>query len=337
MTSFEFKINKEANFTYWLQGLIKWSSSFQKSANEFYLKKIGILNVDQSNALDKLAVFLGSEGRGYFWLYDMYAGKTPKDENSLKEWNRISSPFRESFEPIWIEQKSGLEFWKNILIAESFSLSEKITKAQRFFRTSSDSFKFEVQLLIHWDKARASGHAQRNFPEILLLVVSSVDTNQKGRVLGTLLHESLHHLEYSSNKTEDYILESYRKLIKPTKFEIEGQKWKSLFIETIITSMAGARYNNYFGKSFLEDEKDLENDILELEEFDFRKHKVNPGFLIRKASSLVAPLTKEYLDSNKPLDQFYIDYIAKIWLKLGGVKIGFLTKIKSYFYDKYPA
>lgn len=317
---FDFEISKEAGFAYWVQTLVNWSSSFQRRANEYYLNKLGALTEDQNIALSRLGDFLRRKDVGYIWLWDIYTNSELNSE-LLMEWNSITSVFQDEFEKIWTKEEPKLLVWKDLLEKQNHSdIDLAILKTANFmdFRIEEGQL-FHVILLPFWDKNMPTGHSKREKPYFVVSAISSISHENVLRVLNNIYHEAIHTFGYGSKVFEPLLEEARKNIIEPTEFKITGQAWKSLLTETVITSIAGKRLNNYLGSILATQEKGKEMSVKDEEEllvFDFEKHKENSGFLIRKTASLAAPLTAKYLDSGQKMNLAYAEKIAKIWINL---------------------
>lgn len=316
MLKYEFNINKEASFVYWAQSLIKWGPYFERGANEYYLRRIGALNQKQEKSLSVLKSFLEKKENGFLWLWGKYTDKKDDFAESTEVLNNLRDSFADTFDLLWAKEEQGLKTWKGVLESQNFqNVSYLMGKVKHFLKSDKNPDDvFTIQLLVHWDRL-PSGHANPNFNNLIILNISSVLQDELNRVIGVLAHETIHHFGYSSN-FEKGLKEAYEKIIKPTNLKVADNKWKNLLTETVISSMAGKRFANYFGK-FLEvtdaqkAEDRIENPGLRVEQLN-----KNSGYLIRLAAQKILSKTAEYLEARKEIDSAYCAYVSMAWIGL---------------------
>lgn len=329
MSKFNFEVNKEVSFVYWLQTLVEWSPSFQRGANEYYLRKLGALSPEEAEALSLMKNFLKRKDLGYLWLWDLYVGKKSGSAEDLEIWNKIKNIFSTKFNPIWDDEQNKLIEWKKILEDyEPENMGVEMDKIGSFFDVEPGARTYNIQLVMHWNNALPSGHTHRNYKDNIILPISSVEHEEIGRVWGVILHEAIHHFGYESAVFESRLIGAYKKYIGPTRLMVPGQSWKSLLSETVISSIAGKRFNNYLGEKLAissKEKNDLKSDLAELDDFIFSQNSKNSGFLIRKAASLIYPETKTYLDSGMVMDLAYAKKVANVWLKM--CEVGFIKRL----------
>ncbi|WP_298413625.1 hypothetical protein, partial [Hydrotalea sp.] len=118
---------------------------------------------------------------------------------------------------------------------------------------------------------------------------------------------------YQSPIFRDALKQAYENIIKPEDIYTDW-KWKYLMTEAVIHSIASKRYNTYFGRMIMKDEKMIEGDILL--NLNMEKYGKSHGALIRVVAGRIEPLTTRYLNEGKKIDQEYCDEVARTWVNL---------------------
>ncbi|MEM4330372.1 MAG: hypothetical protein QXY64_04410, partial [Candidatus Bilamarchaeaceae archaeon] len=109
--NFEFIINKEAAFFYWIQTISKWSFDNEVNEANFYLISISSLNNQEKELLTGVKSFISK--RGYQWLWERYSGKPIEDEQEIIFWDNVRSVFNDKFNDFWNKELKFLESWRD--------------------------------------------------------------------------------------------------------------------------------------------------------------------------------------------------------------------------------
>ena len=344
MIEYKFKIDKEACFAYWAQSLIKWVWYFNKKEAQYYLDISGSLTHDEQIVLQKLKKILKKEDTGFLWLWERYVGGKIANSNDHLEWENINKILKNKFEKIWQKESLKLLNWQKILQTSSYDkLNEIFLKVNDFFDVNIKTNKtITVKLFFYYNKNSHAGHAKKEFNDLIIINLSNLDTEHFDKVINTLAHETIHLIEYASPISDILLKNSYFKILKPQLFKNslfnlftnffnlismiltkrfnllfvkEGPKWRHLFIESIISSMAGNLVSNSYINQKLLNQKNISKENYTIE-FDFKKNKTKYNTQIKIIASQLVNITTEYLDNNKKIDKEYCDKVALIWLNL---------------------
>ena len=323
MFKFNFIIDKETCFTYWVQAMTPWIWSHHNDHIKYYKSILGSPTEAERAILIELTTFLQDhpdiQDRGYIWLWKRYRGDPITDEEEYKFWERVQKVLKNKFEIIWLKEEPLLKAWQEKLTQYPFEEIEfALQNVASFFSLPIDQNKkpniIEVKLVNKWDIKFASGQAKREFPSLIMLAVSNVQLEYIIRVVGTLTHEATHLLEYKSLIPHKLFLASHKKIIAPFGLKInlnpkiKGPAWRSLITESIISSIAkGYSMDGYLRKtlSCLRTNAPIVYPTL-------------TGYYLRiqKAAIKILPITTDYLSQNKVLDQKYADQVTLIWKEL---------------------
>lgn len=320
MIKYNFIVDKETCFVYWVQSLIKWGWYFDKKEFDYYRGLAKPLTNNEKKSLELLKSILQKNGNQFLWLWNRYAEKKIENPEEYRIWKVIRLNLSDKFEAVWAKEKKNLQCWQKILNKYSFRfLAAPYKKIYNFFKAKTPKNKqtINVKLCFHWDKKFPAAHVQRNFKNLIILNISNTKQIEIKRIINILAHETIHKIEYASPLSPILLKNSYKKIIKPKRIEIEGIKWKHLLTETIITSMASLRFNSYIDRILIDNpERGKPDKIKELNFRRIRRNRKNYSFLIKIAASRIEELTTGYLDKNKIIDQNYCDAIASAWLAL---------------------
>lgn len=338
---YEFRIDKEACFAYWAQSLVSWIWYSKKNDYDHYVHAIGSFTMPEENALQKLKKLLQREDTGFLWLWNRYAGNEIANSKELSAWQDVREALKDKFEMAWSEELPKLEAWQKELNAYSFQeLNVIFASVAHFFdKDVKTSKNITVKLLIHYDEKGLRGHAKKEFDNYIILALSNLERKYRDMAISTLAHETIHLMEYASPLSNALFNDSCQRILRPalrgdllsfviksvidifrrllpSLFWMRGPKWRHLFIEAIITSMAGSSLiTAYANQKVFRKPTMLPNGTLPV--FDFRgKDKKNYSAQIRVIASRLVDLTKEYLDNNKKMDKKYSDAVATAWLTL---------------------
>jgi len=240
--------------------------------------------------------------REYFWLWERYAERTIIRPQEEKYWQEIKSVMMPKFELLWLKHFPLIKNWQRYLEDHDFSsINKALLKVKIFFNGFFDE-STTVQLGINYREDFPSGHTKKGFPGLVLLNLSLVEMSQSDKVISVLNHELSHLIEHSSSKNE-LLKNSFLRLIKPRKICQRNPSWRHLINESIITSIAGRNF------SYLDKTLNLEND------FDQNYWNNETSRQIFQVAYEISEKTKQYLKQEKEMDQEYMDYVAKAWIK----------------------
>lgn len=319
MVKFIFLIDKETSFAYWAQSLVEWGWYFESSVNDYFRHEAGEFSLKENEALLNLEQLLRKEGNQFHFLWQLYAGQSIENKDEKEQYDSIRKILNEKFERIWQKEYSNLVRWQEFLENYNFRVfKEDLFKIAKFLRYSELDNEKETLVKILLSKGNAklpSAHVQPSFAGLTILNISSVPLVESERAIGTLIHELVHLFDYKANYLEKLAKTSYEKLIASKKLELKGDyKWKHLFLESVITSVASQRFNNYIGKKlkYSQAQMDLDNDLTTKKPLSDQSY----GFLIRLVASNLSGLTSDYINSGKTIDREFMNKLAETWLEV---------------------
>jgi hypothetical protein len=310
-----FIINETTSFIYWLQAIFKWGWFFQKDYSKYYLEKIGELSQVEKKALVRFGVFLNKPENSFKWLWEKYdSGLKQKDFNN-QEFVIVYDLFKPKFEKIYQEELPRLLKWKEILESYDFTKLEDFLKTSKNFLVSS--FKREeikVKMIPYGDSGYVIGHSHEDYPDLIILGVSRTDFDNMDRVIGVIVHETLHKYFDFSSAIKEKFFSAYKSIIKGKNIKLKDYKWKHILIETLLTSIASSRLNSCLAEALRVEKQRREQDYIS--DFDFEKNKYNYGFLIRIVSSRLGKCVKDYFENGKQFDDEFAEIICLKWVEL---------------------
>jgi hypothetical protein len=314
---FNFEIDKEACFWYWIQSLLKWSWYVEEGEFLFYKNSLKNISFKKKRILSEFREVLQQENNGFFWLWNRYSHK-PTHPQEQRFCSVIKNAFEDEFDAFWKNEVVLLEEWKKRLERFNFDVLDNFyNKTSTFIERAPKQEKLiTVKLLTYGNENFPAGHSHKNFDDVILLNISHLNNTFIERVIGVLAHEHIHILTTLYPTLESLLRKSYQTIFAPLSIKTNGPSWRHLFLETVITSIAGKRNENYLNYLW---KKEVSNPFNE--KAYIKKDEVNYGFQIRIASYKSLAMTINYLDSEKIVDQSYCDEIAKIWIDIESKKI----------------
>jgi len=303
MFKYKFEINKEGCLAYWAQSSVQWNWYFNQEEANKWKEFTGEFTAEEEKGLNRLKEILQKEGNAYLWLWDRYENNQIENKEEKESWKKIKSVLADKFEKIWQVEKPKLEAWKKEL--EQLDLKDKEDNLKRifnFFGVSNQEKEIKAKLLFGFGK-KAGGATKKEFPNSMILLLSGADLKNRRFVLNVLLHESLHLLEYSSEK-DLLFRQSFKEILASLKIKQSQPSWRHLIVESIISSIVG-REVGYLDKK----------DLKETTNVSISKEKNRSQFYNQKIllmAQKVAPITEKYLKDNKEMDSVYTDQVLGI-------------------------
>lgn len=300
MIKYNFQINKERCFAYWIQAMTKWNWYFDEKEFKYYKNIAGNFDYKENELLEKFKkqILKREPDGGYLWLWDRYSGKQIVNSEDQKLWVLLEKQFSKKFNVIWEKESYKLLKWKEMLKDYDFNKRNNFfVKIEKFFGKTLNQ-TINVELCLEYNKNSPSGHVKKEFDNLILLNISNLKDELIDKIINTLVHETSHLLDYSSGK-EELLKKSYLKIINLKGIKQKKPSWKHLITESIITSIAGV--------DFSDDEENLKK-------FDYENNKNNYSYQIKSVAYRLRDLIKDYLDNNKEMDQSFADAVVKTWL-----------------------
>ena len=345
MIVYTFTIDKDTCFAYWAQSLIQWIWYSKSKDYEHYARTLGPFTMREKNALKRLKKLLQREDAGFLWLWNRYVGNEITDQKELLIWQHIQDTLKDKFEMVWREELPKLEIWRRDLNVYSFQeLNAIFVGVAHFFDENTERNRnIIVKLLINDDEKSLHGHVKREFNNCIVLALSSLERRYRDMAISTLAHETIHLIEYASPLSNALFKDSYQRIHRPalrgnlfssvmkSMMEIfrrllpslllmRGPKLHHLFIEAIITSMAGSSLIiAYVNQKVFHKPSVLPEGALQMVDYR-KKDKKNYSTQIKIVASRLVDLTKEYLNNDKKMDKTYSDAVVRAWLDLRGGK-----------------
>lgn len=309
MSLYNFEINKEACFFYWIQSSIEWNWYFNQKEYDKWIQITGIFTDKEKKILKYFKDILQKENNGYTWLWDRYVGNKTDNNDEIKKIDELKKILENKFNILWKSEYPKLLQWKKKL--EKYDLddfNDDFKKIHRFFGVKDNRQKITVSLCFGWGR-KSGGNVKREFPNNILLTLSNSDMTEMNQVLKTLFHENIHLIEYSSNKNILF-KKSYEKIIIPLKISKQSQSWRHLIIESIISSIVGIDVGYLDRKIGI---KDTSKKIKVTRE----KNKIkNYGDKIKNISKKISKLTERYIRERKTIDKDYSDFVLNALKKV---------------------
>ncbi|MCX6788845.1 MAG: hypothetical protein NTZ36_03120 [Candidatus Jorgensenbacteria bacterium] len=315
MLKIKYSVNKETCFAWWVQVISGWGWASSKTDTEYYRSQGSQFSEEENSALEKLKLVLQKDSNSYGWIWERYDGNDFNDEGEQKIWNEIVSVFSPRFEKLWIDEYPLLENWRNELSLTNMEATNKTIKAFSDFASVSvsDQSEIEVRICMGYFPDAPEGHAKKEFPNFVIANISHTSHEYMARVLGLITHEILHKIDYQSTTLTNLLEKSYLKIIEPSGIKTLW-KWKHLLTESVLHSVASKRYNSYFGRMVVSDEKKILSDTLL--SVDMEKYGESHGALIRVIAGRIESMTASYLNKGKEIDEGYCNEVASSWAKL---------------------
>ena len=308
MFSYNFKINKEICFIYWVQSSTEWNWYFCQKEYDKWIQITGDFNNEEKKILESFKKTLQKENNGYTWLWNRYMGNEIYDKGEKKKWQYLKKILKNKFEILWKSEHPKLVAWKKKLEEHDFNyLKNDFEKIYNFFDTK-DVNEIIVNLCFGWGKL-PGGNVKKEFPNNILLTVSNSDITNIGGVLKTLFHEHIHLIEYSSNK-DKLFRESYKKILAPLSISKQKQSWRHLIVESIIFSMVGKNVG------YLDRKIGIKNTSKKIKIIGDKNKIKNYGEKIKNTSKKISKLTEKYIREEKTLDKDYSDFVLNVLKKV---------------------
>jgi len=341
MFKFNFTIDKEVCFAYWVQAMTPWIWSYNNEHIKYYKSILGSPTEEERAILIELKTFLQdhqeAQDRGYVWLWKRYRGDRITDEEENKFWKRVQTILKNKFEIIWLKEEPLLKAWQEKLKQYSFTeIESTLTNIASLFALppNQESKIIDVKLLTTWNTTSPSGAVKREFPALIIIAIANVKQEYIRKVVGNLAHEATHLLEYQSPMFDKLLRDSYEKTIARFRLKInlnpkiKGPSWKHLIKESIISSIAsGYGMDGYLQKTL---------SCFQANSAIIFSTPTGYYLRIHKAALKILPLTTNYLSQNKSLDKNYTDQVISIWKELVLIELSIIKRywciLKSVFY-----
>ncbi len=311
MIKYNFQINKEACFVYWLQIVTKWIWYYSEKKVNYFNSITGEFNEEEKKAQERFKELLQRKDSGYVWLWDRYTQKPFESEEGRKEWEEIKKVFERKFEILWENEHPKLLKWQKTLQEHDVSeLNKNLEKVKTFYGVEFDE-EITIQLNVHFNKYVPGGQAKKEYKNFISLNLSNmiISEKQKDVAIDVAFHEIVHLIENiaRTTKEKDLVYNSYLKIIKPTGIKQKSPAWRYLLNESIISSIAGYGFSYFWSKKHppkkAEDKKEVQ------------KKREDVHEQIKTVSQKLVNLTGEYLKNGREIDSAYTDQVAKLWVE----------------------
>ena len=228
----KFTANKTTNYYYWLQALSGWDNPNNdiEVSDDVLLRAIVSLRESLERAPNPRSV-----------LSELYTSRITTSE--ALEIQQLVQPAEEYFDRIWALNKDILFTKQHDLQHVDFNAYDRtIQSIVQFLDAQFDTTKtYTTQLLINDKNSHAVGHALRNTNYTLVMPdVSNKETAQSNTLM-TVMHEYIHHVEFSSKITRPILKNAYEKYIGNNIDSPAGHDWQSMFVEALVFSLASKR------------------------------------------------------------------------------------------------
>lgn len=232
---YEFILRKETCFFYWVQASCGWKKYDPEVTSYRYFKeKASPFSRDEYVAFNKIADILSSSNQPRSILAELYEGMAMNAE--AKCILEFSEKLQSKFEDIWPDIEVTLLQSKKQLEKIDFSqFNVHMRDIATFLDSSLDDEPIKVYLLQNSSDAPPVGHQIENTAFILLHPGMQKSAIKNNTTIGTLLHETIHILEFRSKLTRRLTYAAYNDSIKQeSKNASAGMTWKMVYAEVIV-------------------------------------------------------------------------------------------------------
>lgn len=336
MMKFKFKISKLANQFFFISNLSEWHFSCRKNYNKEWLKQTGPLNKKEKKALDDFRKII----KNYGFTHDknrrsVYLGQIfficPEnqiweklerfvEENEFKKIQQIFKVFQPRFEKIWNNKSLNERVGKVKKSLTKQNIKSLFKNLYQLLPNKSLPRDFMVVSIISPLKGKyitAAGGANLDNHHITLEIPwLKLNTWELEHSTGVLAHEIAHILFRLSN-LRNIIQMTIKKFRAPMFIKPLKRSMIELIEELVISSMIPSGYLaqkyykfkpvNMFSESF----KDIYQEVLKLRQ----RRLANTHRVFRYFIWQLYPLAAYYLKSNKKIDKFFIEEVARLILK----------------------
>lgn len=298
--------NKNTAFFYWLQVVSGWDDTAAVDGETFehYRSFIPQNDVIVKTTLQQVSSFLRSCHDPRKLLGDVYAGDISGGE--AQELGRYVSRLQPYFDAVWAEQSSTLEQWKELLEAYDFTrFDESFAKVTGFL---DSSFNLEsaqtIYLLPNAPGKNTIGHriSGRNF----ILVRPPIDYNpdQLNSLVGVIVHEIIHAIEFESKTTRALMKQAYDTHIQPYDIPAPaGYTWKAMFLEAIVYCFANNITGGYLRPQIFGKARPTTDEFKQKANRFFAQNGLKTGHVLAWVGLCILPLVDEFMGGGRSVDQ----------------------------------
>ncbi len=104
MIKYNFQINKNLNFAYWVQSIIEWNWYFNKKEYDYFNSITEDFNTAEEKILSSLKLILQKRENAYKWIWNRYSEKPISDKKESDIWEKSKNILNDKFELIWIKK-----------------------------------------------------------------------------------------------------------------------------------------------------------------------------------------------------------------------------------------
>ncbi len=233
--NYEFILSKETNFFYWIQAICEWSIyGPEMNSYRHYRQSAGELSEIQTASLKKIASILLSSDKPRLILAELYKGML--ESKDAKQISDNAASLRDIFENLWQNIAPDLLYIKNKLEEVDFrQYTNRLTQIATFLDVERDEGNnIPVYILQNTLESPSVGHQIENTDFILLHPEMRANVKDLNTTIGTLLHETIHIMEFKSDLAHKLSKDSYNEVIKKIhKPAPDGMTWKMVYSEVI--------------------------------------------------------------------------------------------------------
>lgn len=305
---FKTTYSKLANLYFFIQNLSEWHFSCRKQYNIFWRSLLNKPTTQELNALESFRTIHQRYPFGPKYLGNFFINSDSKkaweklkkkvDGNDYKKIRSIFQLFSKQFEKLWSVEEPSMRKWKTLLSNE---LKDKQTRNKihsalgRFYNLPKNCNQIvKIYLLLSSPEQQGGG---ANLPEGITLEISRRPFSELPSAIGLIWHETAHFLLKDRDKEiHNLILEvaksKYPKLLDKI-YSVIKRSPIEIIKEAILTSLLP---RGYLGQQILKT----------------NATSLHSNPLIDTLAQALLPLTKQYIQNKKPLNEEYTQKALEI-------------------------
>lgn len=303
-------ISKTTAFFYWLQIVSGWdeTAAVDIETLEYYRSFIPQGDSISKDTLRKVKGLLCGCSNSRKLLGDIYVGDMSSSE--AQELQSYSSCLQSYFDILWTEQSSTLEKWSMLLKGYDFTrFDESFAKITQFLKSSfSPESEQTVYLLPSAPGKNTIGYRVSDGDFILVRPPIHYDPNQLNNIVGVIVHEVIHAIEFNSVITRELMRQAYDIYIQPYNIPAPtGYTWKIMFLEMIVYCFANNITGGYLRPYIFGKAKPTMDEFEQSANRFFERNGLKVGYVLAWVGLRILPLVDELISRGESVDQEVFD------------------------------
>lgn len=312
-------INKNTAFFYWLQVVSGWDSTaaVDSVTYDYYLSFIPNSDKTAATTLGHIKTILQRHSNPRALLSAVYTDTF--SSNSAQQLKDYSSTLHPYFDTLWQQQLPSLEAWHNLLIHYNFTaLNSALTRLAVFMESSLDLKRMQtIYLLPNAPAKNTIGHSISSGGVILLRPPQHYDADKSSSVIGVIVHELLHSIEFRSKITRLQMERAYTTYIKPHNIPAPaGYSWKMMFIEATVYCFANSITGGLLRPEIFHKDTPTMDEFEEKFHQFFAKNGYKTTYVFAWVGLCMLPHVASALRAERRIDQEVFAVAAKEFYKL---------------------